>query len=52
MQRGWLAFESATSAAASGDLHRAVMQLKRMLAYITTDEDRCWSARRTNSSSS
>src|SRR6516162_257987 len=39
MQRGRLAFESATSAAASGDLHRAVMQLKRMLAYVTTDED-------------
>jgi DNA-binding CsgD family transcriptional regulator len=39
MQRGWLAFESATSAAASGDLHRAVQQLHRMLTYITTDED-------------
>ena len=39
MQRGWLAFESATSAAASGDLHRAVQQLHRMLAYITTAED-------------
>src|SRR5215470_8407247 len=39
MQRGWLAFGSATSAAASGDLHRAVQQLHRMLAYITTDED-------------
>ena len=39
MQRGWLAFESATSAAASGDLHRAVQQLHRMLEYITTAED-------------
>ena len=39
MQRGWLAFESATSAAASGDLHRAVQQLHWMLAYITTAED-------------
>jgi DNA-binding CsgD family transcriptional regulator len=39
MQRGWLAFESARSAAASGDLHRAVQQLHRMLAYITTAED-------------
>ncbi len=39
MQRGWLAFESATSAAASGDVHRAVQQLHRMLAYITTAED-------------
>src|SRR5499425_2939509 len=39
MQRGWLAFRSATSAAASGDLHRAVQQLKRMMTYITTDED-------------
>src|SRR6202035_5651148 len=28
MQRGWLAFESATSAAASGDLHRSVQQLR------------------------
>ena len=39
MQRGWLAFESAPSAAASGDLHRAVQQLHRMLEYITTAED-------------
>src|SRR5215470_14557506 len=39
MQRGWLAFRSATSAAASGDLHRAVQQLQRMMTYITTDED-------------
>jgi len=39
MQRGWLAFESATSAAASGDLQRAVQQLRRMLAYVTTAED-------------
>jgi DNA-binding CsgD family transcriptional regulator len=39
MQRGWLAFESATAAAASGDLHRAVMQLHRMLAYVTTADD-------------
>ena len=39
MQRGWLAFESATSAAASGDLHRAVLQLHRMLAYVSTAED-------------
>ena len=39
MQQGWLAFESATSAAASGDLHRAVQQLHRMLDYITTAED-------------
>ena len=39
MPRGWLAFESATSAAASGDLHRAVLQLRRMLAYVTTADD-------------
>jgi len=39
MPRGWLAFESATSAAASGDLHRAVQQLRRMLAYVTTADD-------------
>jgi DNA-binding CsgD family transcriptional regulator len=39
MQRGWLAFESATSAAASGDVHRAVQQLRRMLTYVTTAED-------------
>jgi DNA-binding CsgD family transcriptional regulator len=39
MQRGWLAFESATSAAASGDLHRAVQQLRRMLDYVAVADD-------------
>ena len=39
MQRGGLALESATSAAASGDLHRAVQQLRRMLGYSTTADD-------------
>jgi DNA-binding CsgD family transcriptional regulator len=39
MQQGWLAFESATSAAASGDLHRSVQQLRRMLTYVTTADD-------------
>jgi DNA-binding NarL/FixJ family response regulator len=39
MQRGWLAFESATSAAASGDLHRAVQQLERLLSYVTVADD-------------
>jgi DNA-binding CsgD family transcriptional regulator len=39
MQRGWLAFESATSAAASGDIHRAVHQLRRMLGYVTVEDD-------------
>jgi DNA-binding CsgD family transcriptional regulator len=39
MQRGWLAFESATNAAASGDIHRAVQQLQRMLSYVTAADD-------------
>jgi len=39
MQRGWLAFESATNAAASGDLHRAVQQLQRLLSYVTVADD-------------
>src|SRR5690242_3284757 len=39
MQRGWLAFWSATSAAASGDLHRAVQQLRRLLTYVPKAED-------------
>jgi len=39
MQRGWLAFDSATNAAASGDLHRAVMQLDRLLAYVAVADD-------------
>jgi DNA-binding CsgD family transcriptional regulator len=39
MQRGWLAFESATCAAASGDVHRAVHQLKALLGYVTVDDD-------------
>src|SRR5262249_28565304 len=39
MQRGWLGFESAINAAASGDLHRAVQQLRRLLTYVTKAED-------------
>src|SRR5215831_16637407 len=39
MQRGWLAFKSATNAAASGELHRAVQQLRRLLSYVTVDDD-------------
>jgi DNA-binding CsgD family transcriptional regulator len=39
MQRGWLAFESATSAAASGDLRHAVMQLRRVLEYVPVEDD-------------
>src|SRR6516164_1166564 len=39
MQRGWLAFWSSTSAAASGDLHRAVQQLRRLLTYVPKAED-------------
>src|SRR5262249_58938089 len=39
MQRGWLGFESATNAAASGDLHRAVQRLRRLLTYVTKAED-------------
>jgi DNA-binding CsgD family transcriptional regulator len=39
MQRGWLGFDSATNAAASGDLHRAVQQLRRLLTLITKAED-------------
>jgi DNA-binding NarL/FixJ family response regulator len=39
MQRGKLAFESATSAAASGDLHRAVQILQRLLGYLTVEDD-------------
>ena len=39
MQRGWLAFYSATNAAASGDLHRAIQQLRRLLTYVTAEDD-------------
>jgi DNA-binding NarL/FixJ family response regulator len=39
MQRGWLAFESATNAAASGVINRAVMQLQRLLSYISAEDD-------------
>jgi DNA-binding CsgD family transcriptional regulator len=39
MQRGRLAFESATNAAASGDLHRAVQQLRRLLSYVAVEDD-------------
>src|SRR5262250_1702909 len=39
MQRGWLAFKSATNAAASGDLHRAVQQLRRLFSYVRVDDD-------------
>src|SRR5215813_5354348 len=39
MQRGWLAFKSATNAAASGELHRAAQQLRRLLSYVTVDDD-------------
>jgi DNA-binding CsgD family transcriptional regulator len=39
MQRGSLAFDSATNAAASGDVHRAVHQLKALLGYVTVDDD-------------
>ena len=39
MQRGWLAFYSATNAAASGVINRAVMQLQRMLDYVTVEDD-------------
>src|SRR5499427_13954 len=39
MQRGRLAFESATNAAASGELHRAVQQLRRLLSYVTVEDD-------------
>jgi DNA-binding NarL/FixJ family response regulator len=39
MQRGWLAFYSATNAAASGDLHRAVHQLHALLAYVGLADD-------------
>src|SRR5215468_6901547 len=39
MQRGWLGFASAINAAASGDLHRAVQQLRRLLTYVTKAED-------------
>src|SRR5215472_15038885 len=39
MQRGWLAFKSATNAAASGELRRAVQQLRRLLSYVTVDDD-------------
>ncbi|MBO0815519.1 MAG: AAA family ATPase, partial [Actinobacteria bacterium] len=39
MQRGWLGFFSAINAAASGDLRRAVQQLRRLLAYVAQAED-------------
>ena len=39
MQRGWLAFYSATNAAASGVINRAVMQLQRLLSYVTVEDD-------------
>jgi DNA-binding CsgD family transcriptional regulator len=39
MQRGWLAFKSATNASASGDLHRAEQQLRRLLSYVTVEDD-------------
>jgi DNA-binding CsgD family transcriptional regulator len=39
MERGWLAFESATNAAASGDLPRAVLQLRRLLGYLSSGAD-------------
>jgi DNA-binding CsgD family transcriptional regulator len=39
MQRGWLAFHSSTNAAASGELHRAVQQLRRLLSYVTAEDD-------------
>jgi DNA-binding CsgD family transcriptional regulator len=34
MDRGKLAFRSATSAAASGDIYRAVQQLRRLISYL------------------
>ncbi len=39
MQRGWLAFEAATNAAASGVINRAVQQLQRLLSYVTVADD-------------
>ena len=39
MQRGWLAFYSATNAAGSGDLHRAVHQLRGILGYVSVPDD-------------
>jgi DNA-binding CsgD family transcriptional regulator len=39
MQRGRLAFKSATNAAASGELHRAVQQLRRLISYVTVEDD-------------
>ena len=39
MQRGWLAFYSATNGAASGAINRAVQQLQRMLTYVTVEDD-------------
>src|SRR5262249_37377599 len=39
VSRGWLGFQSATNAAASGDLHRAVQRLRRLLTYVTREED-------------
>jgi len=38
MGRGKLAFRSANSAAASGDLSRAVQQLRRLLAFLGDDD--------------
>src|SRR6516165_188710 len=39
MQRGWLAFHSSTNAAASGVINRAVMQLERLLSFVTVEDD-------------
>src|SRR5215510_8902627 len=39
MPRGWLGFESAINAAASGDLHRAVQRLRRLLTYVSQEDD-------------
>jgi DNA-binding CsgD family transcriptional regulator len=38
MERGELAFRSANSAAASGDIHRAVQQLRRLLSFLAESE--------------
>ncbi len=39
LDRGRLAFESATSAAASGDVARAVQQLRRLLGFLADGND-------------
>src|SRR5262249_61886616 len=39
MPRGWLGFASAINAAASGDLHRAVQRLRRLLTYVSQEDD-------------